>query len=160
MSRLAQRLPERPRRYFYDSYKNGSAAHHELYLAQPNSTCPAFRPACRSLNTVNTPRIQITNFDTTKQGFVQLDYNHAFRRRDAPAQGGWEFDSRCRLRRVLPRRLRVPVLGQAFRSTATGQTGTGAYGYYYVSDLSTRGAVNANSEPVRAGHVDVGRVSR
>ena len=34
--------------------------------------------------------------------------------------------------------------GQAFRSTATGQTGTGTYGYYRVNDLATRGAVNAN----------------
>jgi hypothetical protein len=40
--------------------------------------------------TFNTPRIQITNFDTTKAGFVQLDYNHAFNAAGSHLlKGGW-----------------------------------------------------------------------
>ena len=40
------------------------------------------------VNTANTPRIQIANFDTTSQGFFQLDYNHAFKGGHL-IKGGW-----------------------------------------------------------------------
>jgi hypothetical protein len=99
-----------------------------------------------AFGTFNTPRIQISNFDTTKQGFVQFDYNHAFNAGGAHlVKGGWGLrHSSNDVDVSYPGGYTYLFWGQSFRSTATGQTGTGTYGYYYVSDLATRGDINAN----------------
>ena len=44
--------------------------------------------------------------------------------------------------------------GQSFRSTFTGETGTGTYGYYHVNDLGdARRRARQHPEPLRAGHL-------
>jgi len=98
--------------------------------------------------TFNTPRIQITNFDTTKQGFVQLDYNHAFNAAGSHlVKGGWGLRHSANDVDVsYPGGYVYLYWGQAFRSSATGQTGTGTYGYYAVHDIATRGDINANMQ--------------
>jgi hypothetical protein len=134
--------------YFYDSYKDTGVPNTTSYTYQtPNFTVPGV-PAnlLGAFGTFNTPRIQISNFDTTKQGFVQLDYNHAFSGAGSHLlKGGWGIRHSVNDVDVdYPGGYVYLYWGQAFRSTATGQTGTGTYGYYAVHDLATRGSVNAN----------------
>jgi len=138
--------------YFYDNYKDTGVPLTTSYTyQQPSFNVPGVPPNLQGpVNTVNTPRIQITNFDTTKQGFVQFDYNHSFN-----AAGGHLLKGGWGVRRSVndvdvsyPGGYVYLYWGQAFRSTATGQTGTGSYGYYRVDDLGTRGEVNANIQNV------------
>jgi hypothetical protein len=134
--------------YFYDSYKDTGVPLTTSYTYQtPTFTVPGVPPSLQGpVNTINTPRIQISNFDTTKQGFVQLDYNHSFRAAGSHLlKGGWG------VRRAVndvdvayPGGYTYIYWGQSFRSTVTGETGTGTYGYYRVDDLATRGRVQAD----------------
>jgi hypothetical protein len=57
--------------YFYDTYKDtGVPLTTSDTYQQPNVNVPGVPPSLQGpVNTVNTPRIQINNFDTTKQGF-------------------------------------------------------------------------------------------
>jgi outer membrane receptor protein involved in Fe transport len=134
--------------YFYDNYKDTGVPLTTSYTYQtPNFTVPGVPPSLQGpFNTVNTPRIQITNFDKTTQGFIQLDYNHVFRGAGSHIiKGGWGVRRSVNdVDVAYPGGYVYLFWGQAFRSTFTGQTGTGTYGYYYVSDLATRGAVHAN----------------
>ena len=134
--------------YFYDNYKDTGVPNTTSYTYQtPNFTVPGVPPSLQGpFGTFNTPRIQISNFDTTKQGFVQLDYNHAFNAGGSHLlKGGWGLrHSSNDVDVSYPGGYVYLYWGQAFRSTATGQTGTGTYGYYAVNDLGTRGDVNAN----------------
>jgi len=134
--------------YFYDNYKDTGVPLVTSYTYQtPNFNVPGVPPSLQGpANTVNTPRIQISNFDKTTQGFFQIDYNHAFNRAGSHLiKGGWGVR-----RSVNDANVEYPggyvylFWGQSFRSTVTGETGTGTYGYYYVSDLATRGDVHAN----------------
>jgi len=134
--------------YFSDSYKDTGVPNITSYTYQtPNFTVPGVPPSLQGPSgTFNTPRIQISNFDTTKQGFVQLDYNHAFNAAGSHLlKGGWGLrHSSNDVDVSYPGGYVYLYWGQAFRSSATGQTGTGTYGYYAVNDLATRGDVNAN----------------
>ena len=134
--------------YFYDSYKDTGVPLTTSYTyQQPNFNVPGVPLSLQGpANTANTARIQITNFDTTKQGFVQLDYHHAFEAAGSHlVKGGWGVRRSVNDVDVsYPGGYVYLFWGQSFRSTVTGETGAGAYGYYYVSDLATRGAVRAN----------------
>ncbi len=134
--------------YFYDSYKDTGVPNITSYTYQtPNFTVPGVPANLQGgFGTFNTPRIQISQFDTTKQGFVQLDYNHAFNGAGSHLiKGGWGLRHSANDVDVsYPGGYTYLYWGQAFRSTATGQTGTGTYGYYAVHDLATRGNINAN----------------
>ena len=76
--------------YFYDSYKDTGVPSTTSYTYQSVEHRHAGIPVSLQgpVNTANTPRIQISNFDTTDQGFVQLDYNHAFKGGHL-LKGGW-----------------------------------------------------------------------
>ena len=143
--------------YFYDSYKDTGVPSTTSYTYQVSNIGMAGIPVSLQgpVNTANTPRIQITNFDTTSQGFFQLDYNHAFKGGHL-IKGGWGVRRSVNdVGVAYPGGYTYLYWGQSFRSTATGQTGTGTYGYYRVDDLATRGKVQReHPEPVRAGHVD------
>jgi hypothetical protein len=134
--------------YFYDNYKDTGVPLTTSYTYQTPNFDVAGVPASLQggFNTVNTPRIQITNFDKTTQSFVQLDYNHSFKAAGSHlVKGGWGVRRSVNDVAVdYPGGYVYLFWGQAFRSTATGQTNTGTYGYYQVNDLATRGAVNAN----------------
>jgi hypothetical protein len=134
--------------YFYDNYKDTGVPSTTSYTYQTDNIGQAGVPLSLQgpINTVNTPRIQISNFDKTTQGFFQLDYNHSFRGAGTHLiKGGWGVR-----RSVNDVDVEYPggyvylYWNRAFRSTATGQTGTGTYGYYRVDDLATRGKVQAN----------------
>jgi outer membrane receptor protein involved in Fe transport len=134
--------------YFYDSYKDTGVPNITSYTyQQPNFNVPGV-PAnlLGGTGTANTARIQISNHDTTKQGFVQLDYNHAFTGAGGHLlKGGWGVRRSVNdVDVAYPGGYVYLYWGQAFRSTVTGQTGTGTYGYYRVDDIATRGVVRAN----------------
>ena len=95
--------------------------------------------------TQNTPRVLITNKDQTKTGFVQVDYNHAF-----SAAGSHLIKGGVGLRHTTnevdstyPGGYVLLNWGRSFVSNS-GESGTGAYGYYEVNDRGTRGVVDAN----------------
>jgi len=132
--------------YFYDSYKDTGVPLTTSYTYQTSNIGMAGIPASLQgpVNTANTARIQISNFDTTEQGYIQLDYNHALKGGHL-IKGGWGVRRSVNDVDVdYPGGYVYLYWGQAFRSTATGQTGTGTYGYYRVDDLATRGRVQAN----------------
>ena len=134
--------------YFYDNYKDTGVPLITSYTYQaPNFNVPGVPPSLQGpVNTVNTPRILLSNFDQTTQGFFQLDYNHAFTGLGSHLiKGGWGVRRSVNDVDVsYPGGYVYLYWGQSFRSTATGQTGTGTYGYYSVNDQGTRGAVHAN----------------
>jgi outer membrane receptor protein involved in Fe transport len=134
--------------YFYDSYKDTGVPLTTSYTYQASTVGVAGVPANLQgpIGTANTARIQISNFDTTKQGFVQLDYNHSLRAGgEHLIKGGWGVRQSINDVDVsYPGGYTYIYWGQSIRSTATGQTGTGTYGYYSVTDLATRGKVQAN----------------
>jgi outer membrane receptor protein involved in Fe transport len=132
---------------FYDSYNDTGIPNTTSYTYQQPNFGIAGIPASLQgpAGTTNTPRAQITNFDTTKQAFIQLDYNHAFNALGSHLiKGGW--GTRRQENDVdlsYPGGYVFLFWGQPFRSTVTGQTGTGTYGYYQVNDRGTRGDVVA-----------------
>lgn len=132
--------------YFYDSYKDTGVPLTTSYTYQVSTAGVPGIPANLQgpVGTANTARIQISNFDTTEQGYIQLDYNHALRGGHL-IKGGWGVRRSVNDVDVsYPGGYVYLYWGQSFRSTATGQTGTGTYGYYRVDDLGTRGRVQAN----------------
>ena len=132
--------------YFYDNYKDTGVPTTTSYTYQASNIGQAGVPLNLQgpKDTVNTPRIQISNFDTTSQSFIQLDYNHALKGGHL-IKGGWGVRRSVNDVDVdYPGGYVYLYWNQAFRSTATGQTGTGTYGYYRVDDLATRGKVQAN----------------
>jgi outer membrane receptor protein involved in Fe transport len=131
--------------YFYDNYKDTGVPSTTSYTYQTSNIGMAGIPLSLQgpINTANTPRIQISNFDKTTQGFFQLDYNHSFR--SHLIKGGWGVRHSVNdVGVAYPGGYVYLYWGQAFRSPATGQTGTGTYGYYRVDDLATRGKVQAD----------------
>jgi outer membrane receptor protein involved in Fe transport len=132
--------------YFYDSYKDTGVPSTTSYTYQAQNIGMAGIPLNLQgpIGTANTSRIQISNFDTTEQGHIQLDYNHAFKGGHL-LKGGWGVRRSVNDVDVdYPGGYVYLYWGQSFRSTATGETGTGTYGYYRVDDLATRGRVQAN----------------
>jgi hypothetical protein len=134
--------------YFYDSYKDTGVPLTTSYTYQAsNIGMDGIPPSLQGPQlTSNTARIQISHFDTTKQGFAQLDYNHSFKLGgDHLLKGGWGIRRSVNdVDVAYPGGYVYLYWGQSFRSTATGQTGTGTYGYYRVDDLATRGKVQAD----------------
>jgi hypothetical protein len=86
------------------------------------------------IGTTNTPRAQITGFDTTKRRFVNLDYNHAFSAAGTHAlKGGFGFQRTTNdVNSFYPGGYVFIFWNSAF--TFGGQTGRGTYGYYEVND--------------------------
>jgi outer membrane receptor protein involved in Fe transport len=134
--------------YFYDSYKDTGVPLVTSYTYQTSNIGQAGVPVSLQgpVFTSNTARIQISNFDTTKQGFVQLDYNHSFNGAGQHLiKGGWGIRRSVNdVDVAYPNGYVYLYWGQSFRSNVTGETGTGTYGYYRVDDQGTRGRVQAD----------------
>ena len=65
--------------YFYDNYKDTGCRRRPVSpIRPPRSACRLrFRRTCSGRRTSSTPRVlQITDFDTTKRGFFNVDYTH------------------------------------------------------------------------------------
>ena len=68
--------------YFYDNYiDTGIPTTTSYTYQQPSSLSPVGVPAALQggLGFQNTPRAQITEFDKTNRGFIDVDYNQNFR---------------------------------------------------------------------------------
>ena len=80
-------------------------------------------PAAAESGAHNTPRAQITDFDTTKRGFFHVDYNHAFNAGGSHLAEGRRRvpESHQRRRLGLPRRLRAAQLERARSRAAAGR---------------------------------------
>ena len=136
--------------YFHDNYNDtGIPNTTELHLPDVDrSAWPASRPALQGpIGTQNTPRALIVDNDTTKRGFFNVDYNHAFHAARLPhAEGRLRLPAHGQRRAPgLPRRLRQHLLGPQLHLRRTGQTrARGTYGYYEVNDRGVQGEAGAN----------------
>ncbi|MEO8481214.1 MAG: TonB-dependent receptor [Acidobacteriota bacterium] len=83
---------------------------------------------------VNTPRAQITNFDTTRRASFAADYNHIFHALGFhTVKAGYGFQRTVNdIDSSYPGGYVNIFWGSSF--TFNGQTGTGTYGYYEVND--------------------------
>jgi len=83
---------------------------------------------------VNTPRAQITEFDTTKRNAFNVDYNHSFSGGGFHTlKGGYGYQHTVNdIDSHYPGGYVNIFWGSSF--TFGGQTGTGTYGYYEVND--------------------------
>ncbi len=141
--------------YFYDNYEDtGIPDTTSVTWNQPSlpSSCAACASLPASLQQPiafsNTPRAQITNFDTTKRAYFDLNYNHGFQAAGShlvKAGVGYqhvrnEVDSRY------PGGYVLLNWGSTFPASASrpGSGGTGTYGYYEVDDFGTIGSAGAN----------------
>jgi len=135
--------------YFYDNYQDTGVPSTTPFVYQTSSIGLAGVPASLQggVNFANTPAVQITSFDRTKQSYVQVDYNAAFN------AGGFhtlkvgtgvrsnsnDVDQRYPGGRVLV------FWNSTFTSSVPGVgAGRGTYGYYSVDDLGTFGKASAN----------------
>src|SRR4029453_930870 len=78
--------------YFYDNYKVTGVPLTTSYTYQtPNFDVPGVPPSLQGgFGTVNTPRIQITNFDKATQGPFAVDSNHQLNAAGPHLiKGGW-----------------------------------------------------------------------
>jgi hypothetical protein len=135
--------------YFHDSYKDAGVPNTTSYTYQTTAIgLPFAIPAnlVGPILTFNTPRTKINYFDTTKRGFVNVDYNHTFSGGGLHTlKGGFGY-----MRTVNDIDNRYPggyvyiYWDRSFTSNVTRTADRGAYGYYLVDDIGTFGKVGAN----------------
>jgi outer membrane receptor for ferrienterochelin and colicin len=134
--------------YFYDNYNDTGIPNTTSVTWNRSSIGLAGVPASlqQGVNFSNTPRAQITNFDKTKTGFVQLDYNHSFNAGGSHLlKGGYGYRKvENDVESLYPGGYVLLNWDAAFRSSVTGQTARGTYGYYEVDDFGTTGKAGAN----------------
>jgi hypothetical protein len=124
---------------------------------QTSTSSPGVPPVPASLQGgvlfSNTPAVQIVDHDTTKQSYVQADFNAAF-----TAGGFHTLKVGTGVRRndnevsqLYPGGLINVYWGSTFTSSVPGVgSGTGLYGYYEVNDLGTFGQAAANIQHIYA----------
>jgi hypothetical protein len=123
--------------YFHDRYSDTGIPTTTSYTygnstQAVNSIIPASLQGPSGL--VNTPRSQITEFDTTKRSSFNVDYNHAFNAAGFHTlKGGYGLQHTVNdIDSFYPGGYVNVFWGSSF--TFGGQTGTGTYGYYEVND--------------------------
>jgi hypothetical protein len=139
--------------YFYDKYNDTGISTVTNYTYQTSAVGqPGVPPSLQlPLGTVNTPRAQITDFDTTKRTFFDINYNQAF------SAGGYHtLKAGYGLQHVInvvdsayPGGYVDLFWNRAFTSSVPGVgTGTGTYGYYAVNNRGTVGEAGADINSV------------
>jgi outer membrane receptor protein involved in Fe transport len=133
--------------YFQDRYSDTGIPLTTSYTygnstAAVNSIIPASLQGPSGL--VNTPRSEIADFDTTKRGSFNVDYNHAFTLGGYHTlKGGYGFQRTINdISTGYPGGYVNIFWGSSF--TFGGQTGTGTYGYYEVNDRRTTNKAGNN----------------
>jgi hypothetical protein len=98
-----------------------------------------------SVNTANTPRAQITDFDTTKRTYFNVDYNHTFQRAGwHTLKGGFGLQHTLNdVQSVYPGGY-VYIYWDQTLALATQPNDRGPYGYYEVNNIGTFGKAGAN----------------
>jgi hypothetical protein len=133
--------------YFHDRYSDVGVSTTTSWTYQnANALTMAGLPANLRLpsQSSNTPRAQITNFDTTKRRFFNIDYNHSFTGGGIHTlKGGFGSQyTENTVNQAYPGGYVFLFWDAAF--TFSGQTGRGTYGYYEVNDRQTTGTAGAN----------------
>jgi len=134
--------------YFYDKYwdtgipTTTSVQYNTSAVGVPGVPASLQLP----LGSQNTPRSLITDFDTTKRGFISLDYNHSFNAAGShQLKGGFGYQHTVNdVESAYPGGYVLLNWGRSFTSGATGAVGTGAYGYYEVNNRGTVGQAGSN----------------
>ncbi|OFW03127.1 MAG: hypothetical protein A3I61_01080 [Acidobacteria bacterium RIFCSPLOWO2_02_FULL_68_18] len=137
--------------YFHDRFSDTGIPRTTSFTYQtPTTPLNAILPASvrGGIGTSNTPRAQITEFDTTKRSTVNVDYNHAFNGGGLHTlKGGWGFQHTVNdINSFYPGGYVFVFWDRAF--TFGGQNrGRGTYGYYEVNDrrITNRAGSNINS---------------
>jgi Carboxypeptidase regulatory-like domain len=134
---------------FYDNYKDTGVPSTTPYRYRTSTAGVPGVPASFQGGVLasNTPAVQINQFDTTKQAYVQADFNAAF-----TAAGFHTLKVGTGIRRNsneveqrYPGGLIDVYWGSTFTSSVPGVgSGTGTYGYYEVHDNGTFGEASAN----------------
>jgi hypothetical protein len=134
--------------YFNDKYYDTGIPTTTSVLYNFSAVGVAGVPAALQLpaGSQNTPRSLITNFDTTKRGFMQVDYNHAFNAAGShQLKGGFGYQHTVNdVDSAYPGGYVLLNWGRTFTSGATGARGTGTYGYYEVTNRGTVGQAGSN----------------
>jgi hypothetical protein len=123
--------------YFHDRYSDTGIPQTTSYTyGVPSTPFNALLPANLQGGTgfVNTPRAQITDFDTTKRQAFNVDYNHAFNGAGFHTfKAGYGFQHTLNdINSYYPGGYVNIFWDRSF--TFGGQTGRGTYGYYEVND--------------------------
>ena len=125
--------------YFHDRYTDTGIPQttNYRYGRRRRPSTPASRRRCRGrADFENTPRAQITDFDTTKRSNFNVDYNHYFNAARQPhaARAGYGFQHVVNdINSFYPGGYVDLLFGSSFTFGGV-TTGTGTYGYYEVND--------------------------
>lgn len=132
--------------FFHDRYSDTGIPLTTPWRYQTSSVGLAGVPANRQggIGTQNTPRAQITGFDTTKRGFVNVDYNHVFNAGGLHTlKGGFGFQRTTNdINSFYPGGYVLIFWDQSF--VFRGDRGRGTYGYYEVNDRTIGGKVGGD----------------
>jgi|SwirhisoilCB2_FD_contig_81_4860359_length_3351_multi_4_in_0_out_0_1 hypothetical protein len=134
---------------FYDNYKDTGIPSTTSWTYNTSAVGNPLVPASLQLpvGSVNTPRAQITNFDTTKKSTFDLTYNHSFEAVGSHRlKGGYGFQHVVNdVDLAYPGGYVLLNWGGTFTSGVSGVgAGTGTYGYYEVDNRGTVGKAGAN----------------
>jgi hypothetical protein len=135
--------------HFYDNYNDTGVPSTTPYRYRTSTAGVPGVPASFQGGVLfsNTPAVQIVQNDTTKQSYIQADYNAAFN------AGGFHTlkvgtgtrRNNNNVEQRYPGGLIDVYWGSTFTSSVPGVgSGTGIYGYYEVNDLGTFGEASAN----------------
>ena len=128
--------------YFHDRYTDTGVSEVTSYTylnASSNSTVPVPPNLQGASGYVNTPRAQITDFDTTKRSNFNLDYNHAFQAGGFHTiKGGYGFQHvNNDINQFYPGGFVQINWGPAPFVFGGVSRGPGVYGWYEVNDRAT-----------------------
>lgn len=133
--------------FFYDKYWDTGISTVTSYTYQVTSVGAPNIPTQLQgpIGTSNTPRTIINNFDTTKRGFVNVDYNHSFRAGGMhQVKGGLGYQRTTNDVDVsYPGGYVYIYWNSQFNSPFFGRQ-TGTYGYYRVDNFGTFGTVGGD----------------
>ena len=135
--------------FFRDNYADTGIPQTTNVTYQTSAVGVAGVPVALQLpiGTVNTPRAQITSFDTTKKSFFDLSYNHTFNAAGSHrVKGGYGFQHVVNdVDSAYPGGYVDLFWGRTFTSSVAGVgAGTGTYGYYAVNNRGTVGQAGAD----------------
>jgi hypothetical protein len=136
--------------YFDDNYKDTGVPTFSSVSYQTSAVGLGYPIAADQLGGVgfqNTPRIQLSEFDHTKRGYVQADFIKAFTMGGSHNfKGGVGYQHTANdVKVAYPGGGYVWVYwDRSFTSNDTGRTDRGPYGYYEVDDRGVQGQTSAD----------------
>ena len=136
--------------YFDDNYKDTGVPTFSSVSYQTSAVGLGYPIAADQLGGVgfqNTPRVQLSEFDHTKRGYVQADFIKAFTMGGSHNfKGGVGYQHTANdVKVAYPGGGYVWVYwDRSFTSNDTGRTDRGPYGYYEVDDRGVQGQTSAD----------------